>query len=137
MKPNSQLMIGALLCMLAVILGAFGAHGLKAMISERMLEVYQTGVHYQMFHSCGILVVGILSLFKEASPLPHSQKLLNASYSFFLLGIIMFCGSLYGLAFSEAFTGEAVRLLGAITPFGGLSFIAGWLCLFLAFRKAN
>ncbi len=123
--------------MLAVMLGAFGAHAMKAMISEGMLEVYQTAVHYQMFHSSGILVIGLLSLFRAAAKIEYSQKYLNASYSLFLLGIILFCGSLYGLAFSEAFTGAAISRLGIVTPFGGLSFIAAWLCLFLAFKKAK
>jgi uncharacterized membrane protein YgdD (TMEM256/DUF423 family) len=124
-------MSGALLCMLVVILGAFGAHGLKAIVSQRSLEVYQTGVLYQMFHSLGILIVGILTVLD----FQRSQKYLKLSYRFFLLGIFLFCGSLYGLAISEAVTGERINQLGIVTPFGGLSFVAGWLSMFLALWK--
>ena len=131
MNARTVLMTGASLCMLVVIFGAFGAHGLKAMISERSLEVYQTGVLYQMFHGPGILIIGILAAFKYHA----SDKFLKFSYHLFLLGIVLFCGSLYGLAFSEAIVGEPITQLGIITPLGGLCFIAGWVCLLLALWK--
>lgn len=107
---------------LAVALGAFGAHALKSQISVEMLKVYQTGVDYHFYHALGLLLLGVLAIKKPA-------RLLNWSALFLALGILLFSGSLYFLAIT------GIKMLGAITPFGGLSFIAGWMLLFFAVLK--
>lgn len=112
--------IGALLAMLTVAIGAFGAHILKEKLSADMLEIFQTGVQYQMFHSLGILLVALL-----IDRLP-GRKLANWAANLHLIGIVIFSGSLYTLAITE------IKWLGAITPIGGIAFIAGWVCLLLS-----
>jgi uncharacterized membrane protein YgdD (TMEM256/DUF423 family) len=103
--------------MLAVMLGAFGAHALKGKLDDYALGVFETAVQYHFYHSFALLAVGILALSH-----PHTA-LLRSSGWLFLLGIVVFSGSLYVLSFTGA------RWLGAITPLGGLAFIAGWACL--------
>lgn len=115
--------IGAIAAMLAVAIGAFGAHGLKDKLADDMLDVYETGVHYHMFHAVGILLVALLH-----DRLP-GRKLVLWSARLLLVGIVLFSGSLYALAIS------GVDALGAITPLGGVAFIAGWICLALAARQ--
>lgn len=105
---------------LAVALGAFGAHALKNRLDEYALSVYQTAVQYQFYHSLALLAVGLLCL-----GLPHS-RLLQLSGWAFVLGIVIFSGSLYALSFT------GLRWLGAVTPLGGLAFMLGWLLLLLA-----
>ncbi|MEN0105758.1 MAG: DUF423 domain-containing protein [Pseudomonas sp.] len=102
-----------------VALGAFAAHGLKNKLSPEYLVVFQTGTHYQLIHALALLAVAILSVY-----LPG--RLLTAAGWMFCLGILLFSGSLYALTLS------GISTLGIITPFGGLSFLAGWLCLGLA-----
>jgi uncharacterized membrane protein YgdD (TMEM256/DUF423 family) len=116
--------LGAVFAALAVGIGAFGAHALRARLGAEMLSVYQTGVHYHFWHALGILAVGIACL-----QLPASLSLRVAGW-LLSLGIVLFSGSLYALALS----GE--RWLGAVTPVGGLAFILGWLALALAVLKA-
>lgn len=106
----------------AVALGAFGAHGLKAIISPEMLEVYKTGVQYQFYHTFALLAVGILMNFNQSKALKWSAYL-------FMTGIILFSGSLYVLAIS------GIKVLGIITPFGGITWIAAWILLFVHCRK--
>lgn len=101
---------------LAVALGAFGAHTLKSRLSEDMLAVWQTAVQYQFWHVLALLGVAILFRFGSSS------LLMAAGYSF-LIGILLFSGSLYVLALT------GVKPLGAITPIGGLAFLVGWGCL--------
>jgi uncharacterized membrane protein YgdD (TMEM256/DUF423 family) len=111
------LLIGAVLGLLGVALGAFGAHALKNRLSPEMLEVFDTGVRYQMYHAFAVLIV--------AAAIGHigSARLLEmAGWSFFA-GILLFSGSLYALALTS------VGMLGLITPFGGVLFLAGWACL--------
>ncbi|MFD1773213.1 DUF423 domain-containing protein [Paenibacillus rhizophilus] len=106
---------GALLAMLAVAVGAFGAHILKASLDERALAVYETGVQYHMIHALGLLIVGLAAgQWGESGRLRWSGGLL-------LAGIVLFSGSLYALSIS------GIKVLGAITPLGGVCFIAGWL----------
>lgn len=114
------LLTGALSALLAVALGAFGAHYLKTRLSEADLAVFETAVRYQIYHSFFLLIVGILGL-----QLQGRDRFLKAAYFFGLAGILLFCGSLYLLL------GTGVRGLGAVTPFGGLCFILGWLLLAL------
>jgi uncharacterized membrane protein YgdD (TMEM256/DUF423 family) len=102
---------------LAVVVGAFGAHGLKSVLSDEMLAIYQTGVQYHFYHALALLALAL------APPaLWHGRSTVWAA-RLFLIGIVIFSGSLYTLAITE------VRWLGAITPFGGLAMIAGWICL--------
>ena len=103
--------------MLAVALGAFGAHALKNRLDDYAMGVFQTAVQYQFYHSLALLAVGVIAL-------SHPQAaLLRSSGWLFALGIVVFSGSLYVLSFS------GLRWLGAVTPIGGLAFIAGWACL--------
>ena len=116
------LMTAALLMALAVAIGAFGAHGLKSHLSDEMMQTYKTGVEYHFYHALGLLLVGVISLSMPSGLLNWSAVLLAA-------GIILFSGSLYVLAVT------GIKWLGAITPFGGLSFIAGWVLFFVAVWK--
>lgn len=115
------LIICAAVCgFLAVALGAFAAHGLKNRLAPELLSAFQTGVQYQMYHALALLGIAILI------KLYGSNSWLQISGSFLLLGIVLFCGSLYGLAFNGP------RWLGPITPLGGLCFLLGWLALLIA-----
>ena len=116
MTPTTTIRIGALLGALAVILGAFAAHGLKARLEPAALEIFRTGAYYQMVHAIALLLTGLLALCRHAPRTPAAAWL-------FLLGIALFCGSLYLLALT------GIGWLGMITPLGGVSFIAGWLLL--------
>ena len=115
---------GGLAALAAVALGAFGAHALKARVSAETLAVWHTGVEYHIFHSLGLLAVGLV-----AAQLPESM-LLKWSGWLMLAGIVLFSGSLYALALS----GE--RWLGAITPIGGTAFLAAWGLFVIAVLKA-
>ena len=115
---------GAAAALLAVTLGAFGAHALKNRIPPEMLAVWRTGVEYHVLHALGLLAVGLV-----ATQLPESA-LLKWSGWLMLAGIVLFSGSLYALALS----GE--RWLGAITPIGGLGFLAAWAFFVAAVVKA-
>lgn len=106
-----------------VALGAFAAHGLKGRLSPEYLAVFQTGVHYQLVHALALFGVALLSLH-----LP-SRLLTGAGWAF-ALGILLFSGSLYTLTLS------GIGKLGIITPFGGVAFLVGWLCLGLAAWRA-
>ncbi len=110
------MMIGALSGAISVAAGAFGAHALRARLEPRQLEVFETAARYQMYHALALLVVAW-----AASRWPGS--LVTASGWLFVAGTILFSGSLYAMTFT------GVRALGAITPIGGVCFIAGWLCL--------
>jgi uncharacterized membrane protein YgdD (TMEM256/DUF423 family) len=110
-------MLGALNGFLAVALGAFAAHGLKGALSARMLEIFEKGVDYQGFHALALLGTGLLSLL-----LPPALWLHRAAVAF-LVGIALFSGSLYLLAVT------GIGAWGAVTPFGGLSFLLGWAFL--------
>jgi uncharacterized membrane protein YgdD (TMEM256/DUF423 family) len=114
-------MTGALLAGLAVALGAFGAHGLRARLEPRDLEIFETAVRYQMYHALG-LIVAAWAYDRWQAPLAYTAGWL------FLAGIGIFSGSLYTLVLTQN------RWLGAITPFGGVAFIVGWVCLALAGR---
>lgn len=101
---------------LGVALGAFGAHGLKNVLTDPMKVVFETGVRYQMIHGLALFVVAWLSS-RAVSPA------VNAAGGCFVAGIILFSGSLYLLSII------GVKMWGAVTPIGGLLFLAGWLCL--------
>lgn len=122
MKNQQILFAGAVFMALGVLLGAFGAHALKKILSPEMLAVYKTGVEYQFYHALGLLLVGLLGFRVESKWLRWSGTLL-------IFGIIIFSGSLYALSIS------GIKILGAITPIGGLAFVAGWICLAIAVWK--
>lgn len=102
---------------IAVALGAFAAHGLKNILGPDLLATFQTGVQYHMYHALALFGIGLLTLH-----FPNQALLKTAGY-LFLLGIVLFSGSLYVLAFS------GIRWLGAITPLGGVAFLAAWALL--------
>lgn len=120
---NRFLIAGAFAGAIAVALGAFGAHGLKNLLSPGALKTFHTGVEYQFYHAFALLATGILSV---KSPMAH----LNRAGNLFMAGIIFFSGSLYCLSVFPA-----LAFMGIITPIGGLCFIAGWALLALAFMK--
>jgi uncharacterized membrane protein YgdD (TMEM256/DUF423 family) len=103
--------------MLAVFLGAFGAHALKDRLDQYSLGVFETAVQYHFYHSFALLAVGVIALSQPQT------VMLKSSGWLFLIGIFVFSGSLYLLSIT------GVRWLGAITPLGGLAFIGGWACL--------
>ena len=107
---------------LGVALGAFGAHGLRDKVSEHILGIFDTAVKYQFYHMFALLAIGILFQWYNNAWLLWSGRL-------FIAGIILFCGSLYALTFFLAHENEGMKWLGAITPFGGLCFVAGWVCM--------
>lgn len=122
--------LGAALMGLAVIIGAFGAHGLKPLLSDYQLDIYNKGVLYHMIHALGILIAAALS-----NSVYVRTKFLNLACYFLLIGCILFSGSLYLLATKEVFIAFP-DALGIVTPFGGLSFIVGWLFLALSIKKS-
>jgi uncharacterized membrane protein YgdD (TMEM256/DUF423 family) len=109
--------IGSLSGMLAVIFGAFGAHALKSRLDDYAMGVFETAVQYHFYHSLALLAVGVVALTQPQT------IMLKSSGWLFLIGILVFSGSLYILSIS------GLRWLGAITPLGGLAFIGGWACL--------
>lgn len=106
--------IGSVLMFLAVAMGAFGAHGLKNKISPDMLAVFETAVRYQVYHALALFVVAWLAEKNPSSSVEWAGR-------FFLIGIILFSGSLSALSLT------GLRWLGAITPLGGLCFLVGWV----------
>jgi uncharacterized membrane protein YgdD (TMEM256/DUF423 family) len=125
MNQRQAISAGALLGGLAVITGAFGAHALKSILTGYgRLETFELAVRYQFYHSLGILVAGLLM------GQLHTKYLSYASLSF-VIGIIIFSGSLYVLSLT------GIKFLGAITPFGGVAFILGWFFIFMAALKTK
>jgi uncharacterized membrane protein YgdD (TMEM256/DUF423 family) len=114
MDARKTLAIAAALIALATALGAFGAHALKAHLPQDKLQVYETAVRYHFLHALGLLAIGVLLRSLDG-------ELLRWSAALVLAGIVLFSGSLYLLTFG------APRLVGIITPVGGLALIAGWI----------
>jgi len=112
---------------IAVLLGAFGAHGLKATIDAPSLEIWQKGVEYQFYHTFALLYLSTFARYRN--------KLINIAYFCFTFGIILFSGSLYLLATRTILNISFVELIGPITPIGGLLFVLGWIMLFFAALK--
>ena len=122
---NKQIIITAsIFGTLAVIAGAFGAHGLKPYLTADKLAVWHTAVQYQFYHIFALLFLSTLSRSKNS--------LINAGYYFFTFGILFFSGSLYFLATADALKINWPPIIGTITPIGGLFFIIGWIMLGLA-----
>lgn len=117
------LVLGGLNAFLAVAIGAFGAHGLKNKLTSDMLTIYQTGVHYHMFHALGLILIAILhDKFADASMISWSGWLI-------FIGIIFFSGSLYTLSIT------GIKGFGAVAPIGGLAFLIGWVLLVISAFK--
>ncbi|WP_366521678.1 DUF423 domain-containing protein [uncultured Marinobacter sp.] len=113
-------MIGAFFALTAVMAGAFGAHGLRNLVSERSLDVFQTAVTYQMYHAIALVLVALLTGFGL------SRRLLGLAAGFFVVGILLFSGSLYTLVLTD------LRWVGPVTPMGGVCFMIGWILLLTA-----
>lgn len=110
--------------MVATILGAFAAHGLKAQLSDYQMHIFQTGVFYQFTHSLALLFVGVI--------LWHiNNRLIRISGWLFFIGILLFSGSLYLMSVLN------VKAIGIVTPIGGTCFIFGWILLVLGIYKTN
>jgi uncharacterized membrane protein YgdD (TMEM256/DUF423 family) len=118
--------VGAILLGLAVLIGAFGAHALRERLDDYATGIYERAVFYHFVHALGLLAVGIASAAHVAS-----ESTANLAGWLLLAGTIVFCGSLYALALS------GVRKLGAITPLGGLAFVAGWIAFAVALGGAH
>lgn len=123
---KGYLKTAALLGAVSVALGAFGAHGLKKLVPAETVSTFETGVRYQFYHVFALLIVAILFT-------TFSQRWLKNAAICFLTGIVLFSGSLYLLTVLKATDTVGLSGIGAITPIGGVFFIAGWLCMFRSF----
>ena len=123
MTVRAFVFLGAISGFLAVAAGAFGAHALQSRLSSDMLDVWKTAAHYQLVHSVLLVVVGVmLGSFRDDRLKPVLRKLHWAGW-LLVAGVVLFSGSLYALALT------GVRIWGAVTPFGGLCFLAAWLLI--------
>lgn len=118
----------ALFGAITVAMGAFGAHALKEKLNEYTLGIFETAVKYQFYHVFALMAAGIL--FQQFG---NSYMLWGGRL--FIAGTILFCGSLYALTYFLANNNDSMKWLGAVTPFGGLCFIAGWICMAIAVIK--
>ncbi len=118
------LALGCINAMLVVLIGAFGAHGLKARLTVENMAVFQTGVQYHLYHAVGLILLGLIALQIPITPY------LRWSGWLMLVGIILFSGSLYTLSITN------IRWLGMITPLGGTAFILAWLMLTIGIMKS-
>lgn len=120
---NKFILIGAILAMLGVIIGAFGAHALKSILeANSRVDTFETAVKYHFYHAIGLLIIGLLSNLQPSKWLSYAGNCL-------LIGVIIFSGSLYALCVS------GITFLGAITPIGGVCMIAGWFLVIVAVTK--
>ncbi|MCH8080348.1 MAG: DUF423 domain-containing protein [Proteobacteria bacterium] len=118
------LALGCINAMLVVLIGAFGAHGLKARLTVENMAVFQTGVQYHFYHAVGLILLGLIALQIPITPY------LRWSGWLMLVGIVLFSGSLYALSITN------IRWLGMITPLGGTAFILAWLMLTIGIMKS-
>jgi uncharacterized membrane protein YgdD (TMEM256/DUF423 family) len=117
MTQQIIILAGSIFGALGIILGAFGAHILKKKLNENQLSSFETGVKYQMYHAILLIVVGL-----------NFQENLALASIFIIVGIIFFSFSIYGLVLSDAF-GKKLKILGPITPIGGLLLLTGWVLI--------
>ncbi|GIO32959.1 MULTISPECIES: DUF423 domain-containing protein [Paenibacillus] len=117
---STMLMLGGIMLFLAVALGAFGAHALKERLNESQQKTYQTGVLYHLVHGLGLVLIGLY-----AGMAQHASMAVLAGW-FIFAGMLLFSGSLYALSLT------GIRKLGAITPLGGVAFLAGWVLFIVA-----
>ena len=132
------LMIGALSAAISVAAGAFGAHALRARVEPRLLEVFETAARYQMYHAFALIAVALVLARGNGigngitaavlGPTPGTGIAVASGWCF-VVGTVLFSGSLYAMTFT------GIRALGAITPLGGVAFIAGWVCLAVAVMR--
>jgi len=115
---------GAIMMALAIAFGAFGAHGLKKIVSSDMLVIFHTGVEYQFYHALGLFCVAFVAHFSPT-------KQVNRSGYLMIIGTLLFSGSLYLMVLT------GIKWLGAITPIGGIAFIVAWVILALSIKKCN
>ena len=125
MSARSFLLIGLLSMLVAVVLGAFGAHGLRAVVTPERLQTWQTATEYHFIHALGLIALAVWMEGKSSSRLVQLCGLL------LIAGVLLFSGSLYLLVLADT------AMLGIITPFGGLCFIAAWACWFIAAWKSR
>jgi len=131
-RARRALTLGAASAAIAVAAGAFGAHALRDRVDLRLLEVFETGARYQMYHAFGLITVAmLLGRIGDAGSTSARERLAVAAGRCFIVGTILFSGSLYAMSMT------GFRALGAITPVGGLCFIAGWVCLAVAAGRAD
>ena len=123
MKSRHILFAGLLFMLLAVALGAFGAHALKAILGEAQLQTWKTASSYHFYHALALIGLGIWA--ERQNP----QRAVSASGLFFVIGILLFSGSLYLMSVT------GMRWLGMVTPLGGVMFLAGWVSWMLALLK--
>ncbi|RYM01725.1 DUF423 domain-containing protein [Sporolactobacillus sp. THM7-7] len=119
------IVLGAVFSFLSVAFGAFGAHVLKERLGEHYLSIFETGVQYQMFHGLGLILIGILA----AGTVRGAAGTLEWAGWLMTIGVVLFSGSLYILSISR------VGAFGAITPFGGIAFLAAWVLVIIAVIK--
>lgn len=119
---KKYLMTGAALVFFAIVLGAFGAHGLKKILDEAHLHTFKTGVDYQMVHGLALLLLGILQ--KQ-----FSELALDRVYAFIICGIVLFCTNCYLYAITD------IKVFAMIVPLGGISFLVAWAMLFFSIGK--
>ncbi|MEJ7692589.1 DUF423 domain-containing protein [Daejeonella sp.] len=118
------IVIASVFGILAVVLGAFGAHGLKKLVSAEALDTWHTAVQYQFYHTFAMLFLATFSRFRS--------RTINAASWFFTIGIVLFSGSLYLISAKDILNIVNLSLLGPLTPIGGLFFILGWISLLVA-----
>ena len=123
---KNSIAIGAYSMAFAIFLGAFGAHGLKSIVSEYSVEIFNKAVYYQVIHSLGIIVTAYVL---------KGEKALKTLRILFLSGIVGFSGSLYLLTFADMLPISLKQVVGPITPIGGMFFVASWVYFAMAFRK--
>lgn len=127
MSPMAKLWLtlGSVGMLLAVAMGAFGAHALKKTLTPDLMAIYETAVHYHVYHALGLIAIGLLALHLPTTALLRWAGVLMAA------GLVLFSGSLYALSLS------GIRWLGAITPIGGTAFLAAWSLLAIAVMRAE
>ena len=127
MSPMAKLWLtlGSVGMLLAVAMGAFGAHALKKTLTPDLMAIYETAIHYHVYHALGLIAIGLLALHLPATALLRWAGVLMAA------GLVLFSGSLYALSLS------GIRWLGAITPIGGTAFLAAWSLLAIAVMRAE
>ena len=126
------IVVGAVSGFVAVAAGAFGAHGLRDRLTPEMLTIYNTGAHYHLLHALALVAVGLLARVRgAASDASRPELAIGVAGWGFLVGTVLFAGSLYTLAIT------GVKAWGAVTPFGGVAFLVGWAALAVAGARSR
>ncbi len=130
MSPQVIIVWGASLTGLGVLLGAFGAHWLRQKLDSQALEWFQTGLNYHFIHSLSLLVLALILIWLRTMSVPSSSGFLPHAAIAFIVGIVLFSGSLYLMALG------APRMLGMVTPLGGLAFLVGWVLVVVSIARS-